>query len=343
MKRHTTRPRRHSRQSVLEVRVMTPRVVWFGCKKLARRLVQLACVAALLGGGVWVFRYGSRKWIYQNPDFRLRLITVNVNPVIDEPGIADAAGIDLEAKPNLFDIDVKEVARKLRQLPAIANASVERHLPDTLAVTVSPRLPKAWITGPAGDLKAVRREGGMLVDADGMSYPCPEHLLKSSAALPLIVVSAADARTLAKGGQIPQASLEHCFLLLEAAQAADPDAMQWIESVRQVNDWSLLLVTRQGTEATFGLGDHTRQMAALRAALDHANEKGYVIATINLIPKYNIPITLRDDPSPPPRVVVVATPKEDAPPPRAIPVSTKDKASGSSRRSRDLDKILKRN
>lgn len=342
MKRHTTRPRRHSRQSVLEVRVMTPRMVWFGFKKVARRLIQLACVLALLGGGVWVFRYGSQKWIYQNPDFRLRIITLNPNPVIDESGVAAAAGIDLAANPNLFDIDVKEVARKLRQLPAIANASAERHLPDTLAVTVSPRLPKAWLSGPAADLKATRREGGMLVDADGMAYPCPPLLLKSCAALPVIVVPAAGAQTLAKGGQIPRADLEPCFLLLEAAQAADPEALQWIESVRQVNDWSLLLVTRQGTEATFGLGDHARQMAGLRAALDHANEKGYVIATINLIPKYNIPITLRDDPAPPPRAAVVAT-KEDAPPPRAIPVSTKDTAPGASRRSRDLDKILKRN
>jgi hypothetical protein len=29
--------------------------------------------------------------------------------------------------------------------------------------------------------------------------------------------------------------------------------------------------------------------------MDHSNQKGYVINTINLIPKYNIPITLRNE------------------------------------------------
>ena len=80
--------------------------------------------------------------------------------------------------------------------------------------------------------------------------------------------------------------------------------MQWIESIRPVNDWSLLLVTRQGTSATFGLGDHERQIESLRAALDHAGEKGYLIDTINLIPKYNIPITLRDEAAPPKAIPV---------------------------------------
>ncbi len=38
----------------------------------------------------------------------------------------------------------------------------------------------------------------------------------------------------------------------------DPEAIHWIESVNQTNEWSLLLVTREGTSATFGLGDHDR-------------------------------------------------------------------------------------
>jgi len=343
MKRHTTRPRRHSRQSVLEVRVFTPRACWFGFKKVARRLLQLACVLALIGGGVWVFRYGSQKWIYQNPDFRLRVISLNPNPVIDELGVAAAAGIDLAANPNLFDIDVKEVVRKLCQQPAIATASVERHLPDTLAVNVSPRLPKAWISSSGADPATTRREGGMLVDADGVAYPCPPLLLKSCGTLPILVVPASGAQPFKMGGKIALPEVEPCFLLLEAAQAADPDALQWIESVRQVNDWSLLLITRQGTAATFGLGDHARQMASLRAALDHASEKGYVIATINLIPKYNIPITLREDPAPPLRAIPVSAKDAAAPPPRAIPVSTKMATPGETRRSRDQERILKRN
>ncbi len=69
-------------------------------------------------------------------------------------------------------------------------------------------------------------------------------------------------------------------------------------------------------------------MESLRAALDHAGAKGYAIDTINLIPKYNIPITVRDG----------------ATPPKAIPVSTVAPANAEeSRRARDLSSLLNRN
>lgn len=329
MKRHTTKPRRHSRQSVLEVRVISRRILWFGFLKLAGRVSKLACLLALLGGlgwGGWLF---IQKAFYHNPDFRLQVIALNANPAIDELGVTTAAGIDLSANPSLFAIDVKDVARKLRNLPEIADAHAERHLPGTLAVTVTPRLPKAWITCAAANLTDSRRAGAMLVDQDGVAYPCPPRLVESCANLPIIELPVSRPNPILAGAKIRHPELEHCLLLLDAARDADPDAMQWIESVRQVNDWSLLLVTRQGTAATFGLGDRARQMESLRAALDHAGAKGYLIDTINLIPKYNIPITLHG---------------EATAPPRAIPVAVKVAPGGSdTRRARDLDHLLKRN
>jgi hypothetical protein len=90
----------------------------------------------------------------------------------------------------------------------------------------------------------------------------------------------------------------------------------------------LLLVTREGTSAIFGLGDHDRQIRSLRAAMDHSSQKGYAIDTINLIPKHNIPITLRNE----------------APAPKAQPVA--EPTAGElreDRRSRDLQTLLNRN
>jgi hypothetical protein len=329
MKSKTTQHRRQARQSVLEVRVMSPRIAWFGFLKLAGKVAKLAGLLAVLVGIGWGCWQGIQKVFLKNPDFRLQVIALNANPVIDELGIAATAGIDLTSNPSLFDIDVKEVERALKNLPEIADAHVQRHLPGTLAVTVIPRIPKAWISCPAAGLAEVRRAGAMLVDHDGFAYPCPALQVESVATLPVIELPASGENPVQAGEKIHQPELEHCFLLLNSARDADPGAMQWIESIRQVNEWSLLLVTRQGTAATFGLDDHARQIECLRAALDHAGEKGYLIDTINLIPKYNIPITLREEP---------------AAPPRAIPVSIKKPASGSrNRRARDLGSLLKRN
>ena len=330
MKHRTNKPHHHARQSVLEVRVMSPRIAWLGFLRFAGKTLKFACMLALLAGIGWGSWRGIQKAFYKNPDFRLQVISLNPNPVIDELGIAAAAGIDLNNNPSLFDLDVKDIEEKLRSLPAIAAVHVERHLPVTLAVTVTPRIPKAWLIRPAAGLTESRQTGAMLVDRDGVAYPCPALQVESARPLPVITLPPPSDKTpFQTGVKIQQPELVHCLLLLDAACEADPDAMQWIESVRQVNEWSLLLVTRQGTAATFGLSDHERQIRSLRAALDHAGEKGYLIETINLIPKYNIPITVHEEP---------------APPPRAVPVSIKDLAEGSNNhRARDSRTPPKRN
>ncbi|MCX6868205.1 MAG: FtsQ-type POTRA domain-containing protein [Verrucomicrobia bacterium] len=351
MKHRTNKPHHQARQSVLEVRVMSPRIAWLTFLKCAGKTLQYACILAFLAGiaaGAW---RGIQQLFLKNPDFHLQVIALNPNPVIDELGVAAAAGINLNDNPSLFDIDVNDVERKLRCLPAIAAVHVERQLPCTLAITVTPRIPKAWLSCPTAGITGTRRAGEMLLDRDGVAYPCPALQVEAALTLPIISVPPSDKKPLQAGVRIQQPELDHCLLLLDAACEADPDAVQWIESVRQVNEWSLLLVTRQGTSATFGLSDHPRQIHRLRAALDHAGEKGYLIDTINLIPKYNIPITLRDEPAPAPRAIPVSVKdpaitlrKEPAPPPRAIPVSVKDPANGTNnRRTRDSRGLPKRN
>lgn len=327
MKHKTTRNRRHNRQSVLEVRVMSPRIAWFGFLKLLGKLVKIACVLAALAGIGWCVWRGVQHAFYQNPDFRLQVIDLNTNPVIDEVGVVETLGIDLAACPSLFEIDVDEACRKLRAMPAIIDAQVERHLPGSLVVRVIPRMPKAWISCPDAGLTQVRRAGAMLVDHTGVAYPCPDLQSESAASLPIIELSASADHPVAAGAKISHPSLGYCLLLLDAARKADPGAIQWIESIRQVNGWSLELLTRQGAAATFSLGDHARQIENLRAALDHAGEKSYHIETINLIPKYNIPITIR----------------EGEAPPKAILVTPKKTAGDGSRRDSDLGAILNRN
>ncbi len=329
MKRKTTRHRSLSSQSVLHVRVMSPRIAWFGFLRLVGGFLKITCVLAILGAAAWGVWRGINHALFMNPDFRLKVVDLNANPVIDELGVATAIGIDLTKSPNLFDIDVKEVSRKLKALPAISDASAERHLPGTLLVRVTPRTPQAWISCPAAGLTPTRHAGDLLVDREGIAYPCPPLQEESAASLPVIELPASAGHPVTPGGKIQQPELVNCFRLLDSARAADADAPHWIDSIRQVNDWSLCLRTRQGTRATFGLGDHVRQIESLRAALDHAGEKGYLIDTVNLIPKYNIPITVRDGSAPP----------------KAVPVTSAAPAAAGSgnRRARDLNQLINRN
>lgn len=325
-KPRTSKTLRRPRSQVLEVRVMSPRIAWFGFLKLAGSVAKLACVLAVVTGVGWGVWQGIQRAFYKNPDFRLQVIDLNSNPAIDEQGLAETTGIDLTA--SLFDIDVDQVTTKLKALPEIADARAERHLPGKLVVRVTPRTPRAWISCARGGLSDTRRTGAMLVDMGGIAYPCPELQLESALSLPVIQLPLAENHPIVAGQHVSHLELAHCFRLLDSACEIDPEAIHWIESVKQVNEWSLLLVTREGTSATFGLGDHDRQIRSLRAAMDHSSQKGYAIDTINLIPRHNIPITLRNE----------------APAPRALPVSEpSDGEIREDRRNRDLNALLNRN
>lgn len=328
MKRKTTKHRRPSRQNVLEVRVMSPRIAWFGFLSILGRITKLACVLAVFCGIGWGVWRGVQHAFYQNPDFQLRVLDLNPNPVIDEFEVAAAAGIDLTAGHNLFEVDVSKVTETLVAMPGIVEAHVKRHLPATLVVRVVPRQPKAWLLESGDPPSETRRAGALLVDHTGVAYPCPARQLETAMTLPVIQLSPSAEHPLIAGETVRHPELDPCFLLLESARKADPQALQWIETIRQANEWSLELTTRGGTVATFGLGDHARQIENLRTALDHAGEKGYPVRTINLIPKYNIPITVGNTPVPP----------------RAIPVEEPAATPApQDRKARDLGSLLNRN
>jgi hypothetical protein len=331
MKRNTSRHHRTARQNVLHLRVVSPRIVWFGVLRCTRGLFQIAALTALLGGLGWAAWQGIQRVVYQNPDFQLKVIDLNPNPVIDELDVAKLADIDLTRSPSLFEIDVSATLRKLKALPAITEAKVERHMPDTLLVRVTTRTPRAWIT-TSHSAADTRRADALLVDALGVAYPCPTNQLEACTPLPVIELPADPAHELQPGKPITHPSLPYYISLLDAASQADPESVRWIDSIRQSNQWSLLITTRDATRATFSLGDHPEQIARLRAALDHASAKGLSIASINLIPRHNVPVTLRED--------------IPAHAPRAIPVVIEEKEeeapAADTRRSRDLNSILTR-
>jgi hypothetical protein len=319
----TSKPRKRSRSSVLEVRVMSPRIAWFGFLKCLGKLAKFAVILAILGVAGWGVWRGVQRAFYENPDFRLQVIDLNKNNAIDEYALVQIADIDLAS--NLFDLDIDQIAERLKKVPALSQVKVERHLPGTLSVRVTARTPRAWVASPDEGIAAERKKGGLLLDENGFAFPCTAYQFETAERLPIIILPKDDANPIIAGNKIVQLELDRCFRLLSAATTNDPEAIHWIESIKQDNSWSLVLVTRDGASATFGLGDHHRQIANFRAAVDHANRENYAIATINLIPKENVPVTVRNE----------------AAPPRAVPIPEPTPAEiRTDRRSRDLDKIL---
>ncbi len=318
-------PRKPS--SILEVRVSSPRLVWLGFCGILARVIKLGSLLAVVAAIGWACHEGYKRVILDNPDFQLRVIDLNDNPVLDERALVELTGLDLTS--NITRVDVDAMRQTLLDQPAITSARIERHLPDTLAVRIATRKPRAWIAMPSAGIPVERDVGAMLIDADCFPYPCPELQLEEARSLPVIILTETAAEAgIIQGSPLRHEELQKCIRLLDSARQYTPELLSSIDTIDQPTPWSLRAVIQGGTEAVFGLRDHQRQLTRLRAALIHADSTGREIATINLIPRENIPIILKSDVSPPP--------------PRAIPVEEPPLTSTDLRREADLDSLLNR-
>lgn len=311
---------------VLKSEVMSPRIAWFNLLGFLKLLAKFAVVICILLSIAYGVREAIEHTFHRNPDFRLQVIDLTPNDVLDETELVEHLKIDLTS--NIFDLDVDRMEEELLEIPAISSAKVERELPGTLSFKILTRKPVAWIACPSEGIPATRAEGSLLVDELGYTYPCPALQLNQASQLPIFILNSNPEHPLQVAKTTGHPEYRHCMQLLNSFRSTYPDDISMIESISQTNAWSLNLKTRTGTEATFGLGGNERQLDYFGQALHHARGKGYQIATINLIPKRNVPITILGGDQPP----------------RAIPVLEQPVSNAlETRRDNDLRSLLNRN
>jgi len=323
----------------LQARVVSPRIVWFSFVKACSKGMWLIVALAVLGVAIWGGRVALQRWVFKNPEFRLQVIQLTPNTAIDEERLVQVAHIDING--TLFDCHLSAIEKTLRAMPEISSAQVKREFPGTLIVKVVARQPVVWVSCPLAADPVLPRdpESGLLVDASGIAYPCPPGQLDAAMNLPVIEVGAdvAGAQPLAAGQKVVNAEFDRAMALRGVAAAASPDAMGWIDTIRQSRVWSLEVVGRDGMQATFGLGDHERQMQDLLTAIGHARSTNQPIASINLIPRNCLPMYLRDENLP----KTVSLTEDPAPASAPVLVHPKDNPA-QGRREADLKQLINR-
>jgi hypothetical protein len=290
-RRKTTRILPKNRSRVLEARIYTPRIIWFSVRKALRFCFKWGVICAIIsGGGYAVWDYG-RTLFLQNPEYSLRVVKLSPNNALNELDVVDIGGIGLHE--SIFAISVKDVEARLSARPEVIRAEVKRELPGTIRIDVQVRQPFAWIECSARNIKARTPEGGMLIDRDGMLYPCPPMQFDAAVPLPVIVVGAEDSALLEPGKPIETKTMKRAIRLLMIAENATQSPLPWIDSVQPYQAWGLKVWTRDGIEAIFGLEEHQSQVENLLLSMKHAHARGIRIASINLIPERNLPVILR--------------------------------------------------
>lgn len=322
-KRRTSRIRRRPNQ-VLNARVMSPRIAWYGflrtCGKLMKVTLALALIAAA-GWGIWL---GVRRGLIENKEFKLQAVRLTPNTALDVPRLVEVTGIDLGG--SLFQCDLSQIEDRVGALPEISSVRARREFPGTLIVEVTAREPYLWVASESRGIPPRDFDRGLVVDREGHAYPCPAGQRRMALSLPVVMLGEGG-QELAAGRKVVHPEFDRMVRLYQEACKVANDAPLWIDTLRQTRTWELELASRDGMKAQFGLGDHARQMGDLMAALEHSRQTGQPIATINLIPKRNLPVSLRDGSAP--RAVLIDEPD-------ATPAGSTD------RRDRDLRNLISR-
>ena len=292
---------------VLKSEVMSPRIAWFNFLDAIKTFTKVVLLLAVIAAAGYGIQKAIEHTFHDNPDFRLQVINLSPNDVMDEADLV--AHLDMDLSANIFDFDVQLMQDALLEIPAISEAKVERELPGTLNFTIKTRQPLAWINSHAAPQdNATRRIGGLLIDQKGFTYSCPSKQFAQAQHLPVILLTEDPHHPIVAGLEFKHPQYRRCAKLLASFSATFPEDVSMIEAIYQENPWSMILQTRTGTLATFGLEEHQRQLDYFDKALQHSQKKAYEIETINLIPKQNIPITVNASEEPP----------------RAIPVNEDD-------------------
>jgi hypothetical protein len=256
-RRPKPRPERLSPAAQRAVRAAQVREPWlppgFGSWVFGRLLA-----AVLLVGAGWVV-YDSAS----SERFDVRSVRVQGNVLLSRAEVETTAAV---AGANVFWVDRRQVAERLRALPVIQRVDVSATLPDIVDVTVVERQPAAfWVSGEQSYL--VDREGVILkaVDVDTQQaracagQPCDPRLA------PLPTVAQRDGQPLTPGDRVDASALATSARLaaLLPSVGVEPVAFEWSQTA------GLEVPTRDGWRARFdGDGNVEQQIASLRTIRD---------------------------------------------------------------------------
>jgi cell division protein FtsQ len=147
-------------------------VIADACGRAVRRALPAAAAVAVLGaasGGVWA----SHRWLTTSPRFAITEITVAGTHRVAPDELR--AALPVRVGDNVF-LELTDVARAARDNPWIADASVHRILPHTIAIEVREHTPAAIVE--LGEL--------YLADASGHPFKRAALELGEAEGLPII-------------------------------------------------------------------------------------------------------------------------------------------------------------
>ncbi|MEZ4266090.1 MAG: FtsQ-type POTRA domain-containing protein [Myxococcota bacterium] len=221
----------------------------------------LPMAAALLAFTTPFVGARAYEYIMRSGHFYVREILVSGNQHLSADAVRDLAGI--RPGTHVLAADLTEMEDALRMNPWVANARVDRELPDRLSVHIDEHVPAAYLA--LGDL--------MLVDTSGEPFAVADP--RDDQELPIITGLREDTfNTEATAGQ-GRADLR-AAINLTRLYASMGLAGRWavgevrVEAGRRLT----LVLSGTGTEAVLGTGPYRQKLYRLEWVLEKLHDEG---------------------------------------------------------------------
>ena len=117
-------------------------------------LLLVLLLMAVVGLGWLGFVTAGRLLFTRNDHFRLRRFELRTNGPGYWSGRGDQLAATLNLKvgtDNIFALNLGEIRERLLRIPAVESAEVSRILPDTIAVSIVERIPRASLNNPRSE------------------------------------------------------------------------------------------------------------------------------------------------------------------------------------------------
>lgn len=230
--------------------------------------------------------------IAKNPKFSLRQVVVHTEGTLTPARIVRASG--LTDGVNVLTLSLPKIRAEIQKLAHVQSASVERDRENgRLIMKVVQRQPVAWIECPRLKLFPALSGRGYMLDAEGVVLPC-EVLTRSYLALPTIRfegLSQAEA-----GAPIPDLQVRAALELLAGLKGRFENDFDQVKRIDIPAPYALETTFADGAKVTFSVDEIDGSLARFDRIRREGKARHWQIATLNLIPKRNVPITFRSEP-----------------------------------------------
>lgn len=290
------------RDHLLDVRIRTSTARRRSQEKLGRWMWNLFLLAFIVVSSVFGIRFALDRFFFQNADYTLRRITLNLDDLLTrEEALAEAG---LREGINIFSVDLARVETALKAIPQVESARVARELPDHIQVTLSARKPVAWVAaeGETGD--PTSSEKSLLADARGYLMR-PRHVSPEEFHLPAIYGLKSD--NIREGEALQTDEMRMALKLLDAV-SQHPESLLKIRTMDMSKGYRIDVVNDSNSRIIFAASDFEEQLARLQKLLIHCSESGRALESVNLMVKRNTPVTFVMAAAPPVEETPVRTP-----------------------------------